>query len=150
LSNHHQKLHSSRLIRNLGLREEVGKAIDQNLSSLLADANYQQASTSSQYNQLSSSIFESCSELPQIPKKRKHAFWFDDTDEQIDELLKKRRAHYQSFLNNKTETNRLAHKRIQKDIREHLRLMENNFWEKNAMRWNSFQQKEILVLSLNH
>ena len=74
-------------------------------------------------------------------KKRKHAFWFDDTDEQIDELLKKRRAYYQSFLNNKTETNRLAHKRIQKDIREHLRLMENNFWEKKCNEMEQFSAK---------
>ena len=119
------------------IRDEVGKAIDEKLSSLLTDTTYQQASLSSQYDQLSNAIFESCKNLLKNPK-RKNAFWFDDTDEQIDELLNKRRTQYQSFLHNKNETNRLAHKKIQKIIREHLRHMENVFWEKKCNEMEQF------------
>ena len=138
--NYNKKLYASRLIRNLDLREEVGKAIDEKLCSLLTETTYQDASLSSQYDQLSNAIFESCKKLLKTPK-RKNAFWFDDTDEQIDELLNKRRTQYQSFLKNRNDTNRQAHKKTQKTIREHLRLMENDFWEKKCSEMEQLSAK---------
>ena len=68
----------------------------------LTDTIYQEASLSSQYDQLSNAIFESCKQLLKNPK-RKNAFWFNNTDEQIDKclMINKQRIHYQSFLHNK-------------------------------------------------
>ena len=124
-------LSSERLIRNLSLREDVGVSIDQNLKNLITTENYIFSSASSQFNLLSDAVYTSCQNILK-KRNRKNAFWFQYDDENLDKLLQIRTDMYKKYLQHKTPDTRKQHQKIQRQVREYLRDMENKFWEKHS------------------
>jgi len=129
-SNRDIKLFPTRLIRNLTLRDETGEAIDSQLELLANDFNDLQKSITDQLEILSETVATSCSTLLK-PPKRKHSFWFQDST-YLDEMLAKRKKYYWEYLQTRSQLHRQNHKKVQKEIREFLRNMENDWWEKQS------------------
>jgi len=77
------------------------------------------------------------------PPKGKHSFWFQER-KHFNEMIDKCRNYYPEYLQTRNQLHRQNHKKIQKEIREFLCDMENDWWEKNSqLKWSSYQHEEI-------
>jgi len=65
------------------------------------------------------------------PPKGKHSFWFQER-KHFNEMIDKCRNYYPEYLQTRNQLHRQNHKKIQKEIREFLCDMENDWWEKTA------------------
>ena len=75
--------------------------------------------------------------------KRKHQDWFDENDDAIAELIdrKKNRAH-QALLSSRTACNRAAFCKLQKEVQQRLRQMQNEWLLHKASEIQSFADKK--------
>ena len=135
-----QKLASEKLIRNLGLREDVKIALDQHIEELIKKDTYMESSISDQFSQLSETVPYFCRVLLK-PPKRKNAYWFEDNDTHLDRLLETRRAKFKKYLHQRTPENKKIHQQSQRTVREHLRTMENKFWEKQSSELEQYSMR---------
>ena len=124
------KLFPTRLIRNDVLRDEVGEAIDNELKLISNDSKYLQKSVNEQLEMISQAIATSCSNLLK-PPKQKHPFWFQESTH-LNEMIDTRRKYYREYIQTRNQIHRQNHKKIQKEIREFLQNMENDWWEKQS------------------
>ena len=80
---------------------------------------------------ITDTVFEVCSEFLK-PTKRKHSYWFDFEDTNIDQLLKQRTCQRQAFLKSRTKDSEFQYKQSKLRVRKYLRNMENAFWKKQC------------------
>jgi len=99
-----------------------------------------ESSISDQFSQLSETVLLSCRDLLK-PPKRKNAYWFEDNDTHLDRLLETRRAKFKKYLHQRTPENKKIHQQSQRTVREHLRTMENKFWEKQSSELEQYSMR---------
>ena len=99
-----------------------------------------ESSISDQFSQLSETVLLSCRDLLK-PPKRKNADWFEDNDTHLDRLLETCRAKFKKYLHQRTPENKKIHQQSQRTVREHLRTMENKFWEKQSSELEQYSMR---------
>ena len=99
-----------------------------------------ESSISDQFSQLSETVLLSCRDLLK-PPKRKNAYWFEDNDTHLDQLLETCRAKFKKYLHQRTPENKKIHQQSQRTVREHLRTMENKFWEKQSSELEQYSMR---------
>ena len=111
-------------------RAAIVLTLDQKLTMLFSQTGTVN-SISERYNLITDTVFEVCSEFLK-PTKRKHSYWFDFEDTNIDQLLKQRTCQRQAFLKSRTKDSEFQYKQSKLRVRKYLRNMENAFWKKQC------------------
>ena len=124
------------------MQQELSDALSNNLQQLQSDGSDPEA----EWSAFKDTVYTTAKEVLGHPH-RKHQDWFDENDQEILDLLARKRAAHSAWLSDKTSASK--HELFQKlrsEAQVKIRLMKNAWWEAKAVELQGYADKHATKL----